>query len=64
MAEKIKTVEASIEPYENCYTIVVAKHPVTKPELAVIEASEKLLAEQIDNLLEEAIVTAEVIMIK
>ncbi len=64
VAEKIKTFETSIEPYEDCCTIFVAKHPVTKPDLAVIEASEKLLAEQIDNLLEEAIGTAEVIMIK
>ena len=32
-AEKIGTFEISIRPYEDCCTVFVAKHPVTKPRL-------------------------------
>ena len=32
MSEKIDTYETSIQPYEDCCTIFVAKHPVTKAE--------------------------------
>ena len=34
VALKINTYETSIFPYEDCCTIFVAKHPVTKPNLA------------------------------
>ena len=61
LAEKIGTFETSIEPYEDCCTIFVAKHPVTKPNLKVIERSEKKLSEKIDELVETAISTEEVI---
>jgi thiamine biosynthesis protein ThiI len=64
MAEKIGTFETSILPYEDCCTIFVAKHPVTKPRLDVIERSEKKLRDVIDGLLEEAINTQELIFIK
>lgn len=43
LAEKIGTFETSILPYEDCCTIFVAKHPVTKPVLERIEKSEKKL---------------------
>ena len=39
-------------PYEDCCTIFVAKHPVTKPNLNVIRKSEEKLAEKIDELME------------
>ena len=58
---KIGTYETSIEPYEDCCTIFVAKHPVTKPNLEIIERSEKNLTEKIDEMVKEAIDTAEVI---
>ena len=32
ISEKIDTYETSIQPYEDCCTIFVAKHPVTKAE--------------------------------
>ncbi len=51
-------------PYEDCCTIFVAKHPVTKPNLKSIQKSEKLLAEKIDQLMEEALETTEVIEIR
>jgi thiamine biosynthesis protein ThiI len=64
LAEKIGTFETSILPYEDCCTIFVAKHPVTKPRLDVIERSEKKLKDCIDDLLKTAIETEEVIFIK
>lgn len=58
---KIGTYETSIEPYEDCCTIFVAKHLVTKPVLHLIEKSERNLEEKIDALVKEAIDTVEVI---
>ena len=58
---KIGTYETSIEPYEDCCTIFVAKYPVTKPVLHLIEKSERNLEEKIDALVKEAIDTVEVI---
>ncbi len=63
VAEKIGTFETSIEPFEDCCTIFVAKHPVTKPVLSAIEKSEKLLAERMDELVRTAVETTEVIWI-
>ena len=36
LSEKIGTYETSIQPYEDCCTIFVAKHPVTRPNINVI----------------------------
>ena len=60
-AEEIGTADISILPYEDCCTIFVAKHPVTKPNLNVIKASEVKLNDVIDELLKKAIETDEVI---
>ena len=64
IAEKIDTYETSILPYEDCCTIFVAKHPVTKPNVEFIKKSELKLAEKIDELLATAIETTEVIMVE
>jgi len=64
IAEKINTFETSILPFEDCCTIFVAKHPVTKPNINVIRRSEEKLAEKIDELMEEAIRSVEVVMVK
>ena len=61
ISEKIDTYETSIQPYEDCCTIFVAKHPVTKPNIEVIRRSEEKLAEKIDAMVQEAIDTVEVI---
>lgn len=61
ISEKIGTYETSILPYEDCCTIFVAKHPVTKPNLEVIRRSELKLAEDIDELVKKAIETTETI---
>ena len=62
IACKIDTYETSILPFEDCCTIFVAKHPVTKPNLKVINASERKLEEKIDELVKEAIESAEVVI--
>ena len=62
IAEKINTYETSILPYEDCCTIFVAKHPVTKPNLKVIRCSERNLEEKIVEMMEEAIKTTETIV--
>ena len=63
IAEKINTYETSILPYEDCCTIFVAKHPVTKPNLKAIRRSEKNLEEKIDDLMEEALNSVETILV-
>ena len=64
ISEKIGTFETSIQPFEDCCTIFVAKHPVTKPNLDVICRSEEKLAEKIDELVKEAIDSAEIIEVE
>ena len=64
VSKKIGTFETSILPYEDCCTIFVAKHPVTKPSLKVIRRSETHLKEKIDEMVETAIETAETIVIR
>ncbi len=61
VSEKIGTFETSIQPYEDCCTIFVAKHPVTKPNINVIHNSERSLEENIDQLVKTALETTEVI---
>lgn len=62
IAEKINTYETSIQPYEDCCTIFVAKHPVTKPNSKVIRHSEEKLTEKIDEMVKEAIESREIVM--
>ena len=64
VSERIGTYETSILPYEDCCTIFVAKHPVTKPNLNVIKKSELKLSEVIDDLMKEAIETVETIHVE
>ena len=64
ISEKIDTYETSILPFEDCCTIFVAKHPVTKPNINVIKGHEKNLDEKIDELVKVALETKEVIHIQ
>lgn len=59
ISEKIGTFETSIQPYEDCCTIFVAKHPVTKPNIKGIHRSEEHLAEKIDQMVKIALDTRE-----
>ena len=64
IALKINTFETSIQPFEDCCTIFVAKHPVTKPNRKVIRRSEEKLAEKIDEMVKTALETREVIRVE
>ena len=64
ISEQIGTYETSILPFEDCCTIFVAKHPVTKPNLKQIKKSELKLTEKIDELVKTAIDTTETIWIE
>ena len=61
ISERINTYETSILPYEDCCTIFVAKHPVTKPILDIIKRSEEKLDDIISDLLENAFDTVELV---
>lgn len=61
---KINTYETSVLPYEDCCTIFVAKHPVTKPNRNIIRRSEQNLQEKIDEMMQTAIETAETIEVE
>ncbi|NLP15587.1 MAG: tRNA 4-thiouridine(8) synthase ThiI [Clostridiales bacterium] len=64
ISERIDTYETSIQPFEDCCTIFVAKHPVTKPNLKAIRNSERRLEDKIDEMVMTAIETASVIDIE
>lgn len=64
ISEKIDTYETSILPFEDCCTIFVAKHPVTKPKVSVIRKSENRLNEVIDELMAKAIETTEILEVR
>ena len=61
---KIDAYDTSILPFEDCCTIFVAKHPVTKPNLKSIKKSETHLQEKIEEMLQTAIDTTEVIYVE
>ena len=62
ISEKIGAYETSILPYEDCCTIFVAKHPVTKPLLSVIEKSELKLGDMTE-MVARAIDGAEIVKV-
>lgn len=64
ISEKINTYETSILPFEDCCTIFVAKHPVTKPNLNIIKRHEHNLDEVIDDLMKNALESREIIQVK
>jgi len=41
LAQKIKTYDISIRPFEDCCTIFIPKHPDTKPKISAIENFER-----------------------
>lgn len=64
ISEKIGTYETSILPFEDCCTIFVAKHPVTKPNVNVIRKHERFLGEEIEGLVETALATKEMVIVE
>ncbi len=64
VSEKIGTYETSIQPFEDCCTIFVAKHPVTKPNVNIIRRHEKNLGEKMEELVKTALETEELIIVE
>ncbi len=64
IALKIGTFETSIQPFEDCCTIFVAKHPVIKPNRKIIRRSEERLAEKIEEMVRTALKEREVMEIQ
>lgn len=60
-AKEIGTYEKSIEPYEDCCTVFLPKHPTTKPKLFQIQESESKL--NVKELVDEAVKSAETVFI-
>lgn len=63
ISQDINTYETSILPYEDCCTVFVAKHPVTKPSLQSVEKFERRLVD-IEEMMRKAIEDVEIIDIK
>ena len=61
-AEQLGTYETSILPYEDCCTVFVPKHPVTRPKLSAIEEAEKNL--DVEAMMEDALSKVEVVLVK
>ena len=61
-AQKIGTFETSILPYEDCCTVFVPKHPVTKPKVDRLRESEALV--DFEPMIEEAIAKTEKMIIR
>ena len=59
MAQEIGTYETSIQPYEDCCTVFLPKHPATKPKLEKILESESRL--DCEALIDAAVEAEEVI---
>ena len=62
LAKDIGTYDKSIEPYEDCCTVFLPKHPATKPKLERILASESKL--DCEGLIREAIEKEEIVEIR
>ena len=55
----IGTFETSIQPFEDCCTVFLPKHPLIRPKLAEVEAAENKL--DVEALVEEALSTLETV---
>ena len=60
-AQEIGTFETSIQPYEDCCTVFLPKHPTTKPKLERILESESKL--DVEGLVEAAVKSREIVNI-
>ena len=61
-AQEIGTYEKSIEPYEDCCTVFLPKHPATKPRLEKILESESRL--HVEALVDAGIKSQEIVTIR
>jgi len=63
VAKRIDTYETSIQPFEDCCTIFVAKHPVTKPNVKIIRRHENHIKEKLDELMRTALESDELMIV-
>jgi len=63
-AEKIKTYDTSILPFEDCCTLFVPKSPAINPNLKIVERIEAHMGKELDRLIEEAVEGTEVVVLK
>lgn len=61
IAKEIGTFDTSIQPYEDCCTVFLPKHPVTKPRLEKILESESKL--DVEALVDAAVASEEIVVI-
>lgn len=61
IAKDIETFETSIQPFEDCCTVFLPKHPVTKPKVEDIKKSEETL--DIEQLVTNAVRNMEIYII-
>lgn len=61
-AKEIGTYDISIQPYEDCCTVFLPKHPTTKPKLSKIENDESRL--DVKALVDAAVASEEIIEIR
>ncbi|MGO1581028.1 MAG: tRNA uracil 4-sulfurtransferase ThiI [Peptoniphilaceae bacterium] len=61
IAKQIGTYETSIQPFEDCCTVFLPKHPSLKPQLEDIERSESFL--NVEELVDDAIKNLKIIKI-
>ncbi len=61
IAKKIGTFETSILPYEDCCTVFVPQHPVTKPDVAQLRESEAKV--DFSEMIEKALQDTEILEI-
>lgn len=62
ISKKIDTYDISIEPYEDCCTVFVPRHPVINPNLKHIYEEESKY--DFDELIDEAVKTVEIVSLK
>ena len=58
ISKKINTYETSILPYEDCCTVFVPRHPVTRPKLEKVRQAENMV--DVEALIERALEDVEV----
>ncbi len=58
-SRSIGTFETSIQPFEDCCTVFLPKHPLIRPRLSEVEAAEAKL--DVNGLVEEALSTLEAV---
>ena len=62
IAQKIGTFDTSIQPFEDCCTVFLPKHPVTKPKLERILESESKL--DVEGLIASALETRDTVTVE